>query len=124
MTAPVSLLEIIEVIGEAAALKLVERFGGTTPRLPASRNITPDHPLAMCIGDELLTALVEVTGGARWLYIPRCAKGLRERRNREIVLATDAEPVNAVARRYNLSDRQVWNILKNTVVDDRQAGLF
>ena len=122
---PANLLEIIEVIGEAAALQLVERFGGTTVRLPVLRNITADHPLARCIGIELLTVMVKAVGGGRWLYIPRCARGLREARNREIVERYSAgEKVDNLARRYSISDRHIWNILGSTVVDDRQAGLF
>jgi len=124
---PVSLLEIVEIIGDAAALKLVEQFGGTTPRLPALRNISADQQLAQCIGLEALTKLAQETGGGRWLYIPRCAKGLREARNREITRLYSPPhdvPVAELARRYHLSDRQIWNILGSTVVDDRQAGLF
>ncbi len=124
---PVNLLEVVEIIGEAAALKLVERYGGTTPRLPAIRNITPDHPLAQCIGIEALTELVKNTGGGRWLYVARCARGLREARNREIVRLYSPPnniPVPVLARRFNLSDRQVWTILGSTVEDDRQTGLF
>lgn len=122
---PVNLLEIVEVIGEAAALKLVERFGGTTPRLPALRNITAEHPLAQCIGIGALTELAKVTGGGRWLYVAKCARGLREARNREIVLLySDGVPVVELAQRYHLCDRQIWNILGSTVVDDRQVSLF
>jgi hypothetical protein len=124
---PVNLLEIVEIIGEAAALKLVEQFGGTTPRLPAIKNISADHPLAQCIGIEALTALAKETGGGRWLYVARCANGLREARNREIVRLYSPPydvPVAELARRYHLSDRQIWNILGSTVVDDKQVSLF
>jgi len=124
---PVNLLEIVEIIGEAAALKLVEQFGGTTPRLPAIKNISAEHPLALCIGLEALTELVKITGGGRWLYVARCANGLREARNREIARLYSPPhdvPVAELARRYHLSDRQIWNILGSTVVDDRQVSLF
>lgn len=124
-TAPVNLLEIVEIIGESAALKLVERFGGTTPRLPALRNINAEHPLAQCIGIDALTSLVKQTGGGRWLYVAKCARGLREARNREIVqLYSQGVPVDELARRYHLSDRWIWNILGSTVMDDKQVSLF
>lgn len=124
-TTPVNLLEIIEIIGEAAALKIVERFGGTTQRLPAIKNITHDHYLAQCIGIEALTDLVKITGGGRWLYIARCARGMRAARNQEIVrLYSSGTPVETLACRYYLSDRQIWNILGSTVVDDKQVSLF
>ncbi len=124
-TAPVNLLEIVEIIGESAALKLVERFGGTTPRLPALRNINAEHPLSQCIGIDALTSLVKQTGGGRWLYVAKCARGLREARNREIVqLYSQGVPVDELARRYHLSDRWIWNILGSTVMDDKQVSLF
>ena len=124
---PINLLEIVEVIGEAAVLRLVEYHGGTTPRLPAIKNISADHPLAQCIGVEALTKLVTSTGGGRWLYVAKCARGLREARNREIVRLYSQPintPVEQLARTYHLSDRQIWNILGSTVVDDRQVSLF
>lgn len=125
MTTPVNLLEIIEIIGEAAALKLVAQYGGTTPRLPAIRNITPDHPLARCIGIEALTRLVIETGGGRWLYVARCHKGMMAQRNRAIVEAySSGEKVESLARRHHLSDRRVWDILGSTVMDDRQQSFF
>ncbi|MGA8147805.1 MAG: Mor transcription activator family protein [Gallionellaceae bacterium] len=122
---PVNLLEIIEIIGETHALKLVKRYGGTTPRLPAIRNIKVDHHMAQCIGVEALTKLAKTTGGGRWLYIPRCARGLREARNREIVqLYTDGMKVDDLALKFGLSDRQIENILGSAVIDDRQPSLF
>ena len=125
MQAPANLLEVIEVIGEADALKLVEQFGGTTVRLPALRNVCADHPIAQCIGTETLEWMVKALGGSRWLYVAKCARGLREQRNREIVERYSAgEKVERLARRYRISDRQIWTILGSTVVDDRQQGLF
>jgi hypothetical protein len=127
MTTPASLLEVVEVIGEPAALKLVQQYGGTTPRLPALRNITPEHPLAQCIGIDVLNKLVATLGGARWMYVPRCAKGLRDARDREIVtLASPPHniPVQQLALRFGLSDRQIWNILGKITLDDKQTSLF
>lgn len=122
---PVNLLEIIEVVGEAAALQLVERFGGNTPRLPSLRNVTADHPLAQCLGIEVLTMLVKTIGGGRWLYVAKCARGLREARNRKIVQEySDGVKVHVLVSRYHVCDRQIWNILGSTVVDDRQVSLF
>lgn len=125
-TTPVNLLEIIEIIGEAAALKLVESFGGQRVRIPAHRNVSEDHPLAKCLGVEILHKLIGLDSG-RLMYIPRCAKGLRAQRDRDIV--TQYSPpynvsVNALAERYNLSYRRVEQILASTVVDDRQVSLF
>jgi Mor family transcriptional regulator len=123
-TAPVNLLEIVEIIGEAAALKLVNSFGGQTVRIPALRNANSEHALAQCIGIEALTALAKADGG-RWLYVAKCERGLRQQRNVEIVKHySDGMKVESLVQRYGLSDRQIWNILGSTVVDDRQCGLF
>lgn len=125
-TAPVNLLEIVEVIGEAAALRLVERFGGQRVRIPALSNAREEHPLAQCIGLERLQKLIGLDGG-RWMYIPRCARGLRQQRDREIVTLYSPPynvSVNDLACRYNLSYRRVEQILGSTVVDDRQVSLF
>lgn len=122
---PASLDEVLEAIGEASTLKLVEAFGGTTQRLPAIRNATDDHDLAKIIGKEKLHQLVSAIGASRYVYIPRCTDGIREGRDRQIVRKyTEGETVERLAKEYILSDRQVWNILKKTEMDDGQAKLF
>lgn len=123
---PKSLLEIIEIIGEGVALKLVQRYAGQRIRIPVLSNATEDHPLAQCIGLVELRKLIGLDGG-RWIYIPRCANGLREQRNREIVTLYSPPhnvPVNELAQRYGLSYRRIEQILSSTVIDDRQVSLF
>jgi hypothetical protein len=122
---PASILEIIDVIGEGAALKLVKEFGGTTVRLPAKCNLSEDHPIARCIGLDLLTMLLKVIGGSRWLHIAQCSRGLLAQRNQEIVKRySDGEKVRNLARNFHISDRQVWTILGSTAIDDSQQRLF
>lgn len=122
---PASLDEVIEVIGEALTIKLVEAFGGTTQRLPAIRNANDDNELAKLIGKENLHQLINAIGASRYVYIPRCTDGLRESRDRQIVKKyTEGVTVESLALEYILSDRQVWNILKKTEMDDGQAQLF
>jgi Mor family transcriptional regulator len=125
-TAPVNLLEIVEIIGEAAALKLVERYAGQRIRIPALSNATEEHALAQCIGLDALHRLIGLDGG-RWMYVARCARGLRDQRDREIVTLYSPPhnvSVNELAQRYNLSYRRIEQILGSTVVDDRQVSLF
>jgi hypothetical protein len=122
---PVSIFEIIEVIGEGNAFKMIREFGGTTVRLPAKCNLTVDHPMAICIGLDEFTKLLNVIGGARWLYIARCTRSILNKRNQEIVKRYSAgEKVNNLARNYHLSDRQIWTILGRTAIDDRQQSFF
>ena len=122
---PASILEIIEVIGEGAALKLVQEFGGTTVRLPAKCNLNEGHPIARCIGLDTLTELLKVIGGGRWLHIAQCKRGLIAQRNQEIVkLYSAGEKVNNLVRRFHISDRHIWNILGSTALDDKQQSFF
>jgi uncharacterized protein (DUF433 family) len=122
---PVSLEEIIEAIGEADTLKLVETIGGTSPRLPALRNISEDHAIAKIIGVEKLKKLVSDVGGSRYVYFPKCADGIRRKRDQEIVRRYQSgESVDRLALEYGLSDRQIWNILKKTEMEDNQTSLF
>ena len=123
---PVSLLEIVEIIGEAAALALVKQYGGQRIRIPALVNATEDHPLAACIGLDTLRQLVGLDGG-RWMYVPKCQRSLLEARDREIVTLYSPPSnvsVNALAARYNLSYRRIEQILATTVMDDKQESLF
>lgn len=113
------------MIGEADTLHLISAFGGTTQRLPAIRNATDEHELAKIIGKEKLHQLIKAIGASRYVYIPRCADGIRQKRDREIVRRfNESESVEVLAREFALSDRQVWNILKKTEMDDGQAKLF
>jgi len=122
---PASLDEVIEVIGESSTLQLINAFGGTTQRLPAMRNAVEQHEMAVIIGMEKLHQLIKAIGASRYVYIPRCADGLRQKRDREIVKRfSESNTVEQLAREYGLSDRQVWNILKKTEMDDGQTQLF
>jgi len=118
------LLDIISIIGEADALKLVACYGGQTPRIPALRNVNKDHPMAQCIGLEKLTMLAKEKGGS-WLYVAKCDRWLRKKRNINIVSDySDGTKVDELVQRYQLSDRQIWNILGKTDMDDRQQSFF
>lgn len=126
ITMPVNLLEIIEIIGESAALAMVKRYGGQRIRIPALSNATDDHPLAECIGLDTLRKLVGLDGG-RWMYVPKCQRSLLDARDREIVTLYGPPhniSVNELAERYNLSYRRIEQILATTVMDDKQESLF
>lgn len=122
---PVSLDQVLEAIGEADTLKLVQLLGGTTQRLPSTRNISTDHKIAQIIGQPALQKLVAAVGAARYVYLPRCADGLRQLRDRQIVRQySEGAPVEQLALENGLSDRQIWAILKKTDMEDNQESLF
>lgn len=121
---PALLREIADIVGVPGALLLVEAWGGLTRRIPHPRNVTPDHPLSRLLGQEHAEKLA-FRFPAQEVYIAKLEGGELEARNREIVARYSAgEKVDDLAQSYSLCDRQVWNILKTTVADERQGGLF
>lgn len=120
---PRQLLEIADAIGLPAAQRLVDELGGTT--WPVAKGVRR-------LGVIRHAALIEVVGeraagimAERWanvpLYIPKCDVALRRLRdleiNRQFVQGV-REGISAntlvaeLARSYKLSDRRIWEILK------------
>ncbi len=121
---PDSLREVVDLIGLAATLKLVEHFGGRT-QLYVPREIEPDHPIVQAIGITAARKLATVYGADALRNIPRCAEGLRRIRNAEIH-ARRGESAAALALEYGLTERQIWTIRAedDEGADARQAALF
>lgn len=118
MIADTSLLE--RLIGREALETLVSLAGGLAIRIPKKPPL--DGPLA-----ELpMPAQERLAAYARGdvLYIPKCDGAARARRNAEIVAAYDAGvSVKELARRHNLTERWVYELLGRPV-EDRQGELF
>ncbi|MGD9611234.1 MAG: Mor transcription activator family protein [Desulfovibrionaceae bacterium] len=120
---PASVAELVDLIGLQTAMRLVRSLGGTTfpvPRVLTSQGRRRYEMLADVVGSEAADAIVKRYGGDD-LYIPRCAAALQAARDAEIneyfVTETNkgrssAEVVFHLARRYKLSDRRIWLILK------------
>lgn len=122
---PTSLHDIVELIGLAATLQLVERYGGITA-LYIPRDIDAEHQIALALGLTAARRLAQTFGGDCIRNIPRCADGLRRMRNREIKMRR-GEGVSAarLALSFGLTERQIWSILSESdVPDDRQSALF
>ncbi|MBH2032412.1 MAG: hypothetical protein I8H73_06130 [Pseudomonadales bacterium] len=120
---PTQLLEIAEAIGLPATQRLVDELGGTT--WPVAKGVRR-------LGIIRHAALVDVVGeqaaeimASRWadvrLYIPKCDAALRCMRDHEINSQFEQGVregisantlVNELARSYKLSDRRIWEILK------------
>lgn len=118
--------QVVDAIGAAAALQLVETFGGSTYRVPLRKTPAGEKQfqlVADVVGEAAAQRLVEVFGGQE-LYLANCAEALREIRNREIRAEfdrlTQAERMAAMravalmAPRFRKSDRQIWRILNET----------
>ena len=133
---PASVAELVDLIGLDKAMKLVRTLGGTTfpvPKRATSLGELRYNVLADVVGVDAADVLVRRFGGDE-LYIPRCAAALQAARDAAIndtfVVETragrsSADVVSVLARRYKLSDRRVWDILKTLPVKpDDQLRLF
>lgn len=122
---PESLREVVDLIGLAATLNLVEHFGGLIT-LYVPRDIEPSHQIAIAIGITAARKLVLRYGGDCLRSIPLCAAGLRRIRDAEIRRRSASESAASLAREFMLTERHVWRILaEGTDSDDgKQAALF
>lgn len=102
---PASVRELVEVIGLAAALAIVEARGGV--RLSVPTKATAEHWLAELIGLEALEALVAVYAREE-IEVPRCAAALRTLQERRIVAEFERGASNAeLARKYQYTERGI-----------------
>lgn len=97
---PAALVRIAEVTSTAAALKLVDAFGGTSIYVPQS--ITSEDRLALILGAEAAVALAEAFGGDR-LDIPTMAFA----RHRKAMIIQAEGSARVVARRLGVTERYV-----------------
>lgn len=99
------LVEIAEVIGDGAALKLIDAFGGvrlTIPkRLPADR----PHRIEAAIGRTAAQLLVERFGGDR-IDLPT----LRALRSVKAAIAASTAGTVETALRFRVTDRYVRKV--------------
>ena len=109
-TAPRSWEELRELLGEEAARRVVERFGGEQVTVPRAAH--PDHRLASAIGDRRLFEEMSWRWGGCKIYVPEMASALRAIRNERIRERKARGASNReIAREEGLSVRQVRNIV-------------
>lgn len=123
---PESLRDVVELIGLAATLNLVEHFGGLIA-LYIPRDIEADHQIAQAIGITAARKLATHYGTDCLRNIPRCVDGLRRIRDVDIVARREAgESPARLALAFGLTERQIWSILAEARDgnDDKQAALF
>jgi Mor family transcriptional regulator len=120
---PESLADVVEAIGIAATLKLIERFGGIRIYVPLREHISDDHELARAIGLVAARKLAEIWGKER-MPLPRAAKAMRLARDR--ALRRDYQSISAsqCALKYQVTERQVYWIVGRDEEERRQADLF
>ena len=136
---PESMVLLMQVIGAQATYKLVRRWGGIN--LPVGMNKTRAGQqlharLAEEVGEEAAGKISQIYGQQRFLWVPKCQEALRELRNRQIRARLDdltmrqdalSMPwaVKQLALEYDLTDRQIWYIAKETDIEpDPQMALI
>ncbi|MCX8016338.1 MAG: helix-turn-helix domain-containing protein [Rhodocyclaceae bacterium] len=118
MIADVTHLE--QLIGRADLDALVSLAGGLAVRIPKN------PPFAGLLAELSLPAQEALArhAGGDVVYIPKCDGAARAARNREIVALYDAGvSVKEIARRHQLTERWVYEILGRPA-EDRQNSLF
>lgn len=133
---PRQILDIARAVGMPTAMRLVDELGGTSWEFAKGSNrngLIRVAALADILGEDAARLLTQHMGGEK-IYIPRCAEALRRLRDLEIhrqfeqavragVSANAA--VAELARSNKLSDRWVWEILKQPLgQDEAQGALF
>lgn len=103
---------IVDAVGFDAAIAFVSRFGGTRVWLRDAPLPSERCPVVRTVGEAAAVALVRAIG-AGTLEVPRCMTWLLARRNEEIVARYDGgESQSELALRFNVTARQVRNILR------------
>lgn len=121
------LQEIVQLVGLAGALALVEKYGGTRVYVPVAPVV--EHPLTRLLGPVGVAALA-AAWGRDWLDVPRGVGILRAERDRAVRAAFDAgTSARKLALEYRLTERHIWRILAGVDAEpydspSRQLPLF
>lgn len=120
---PDLLLQVVDALGQGAALALAREFGGTEVYLPAPVRIDSEHRLARALGLDNAQKIAGLLGPGRVL-VPLGASGNGRRRARVLddALAEGASAAEA-ARRAGCHIRTAYRH-RERVRDERQGRLF
>ncbi|MDI3547906.1 MAG: hypothetical protein PWR10_1558 [Halanaerobiales bacterium] len=83
----------------------------------------PYKTIAEQIGIEAALSLSEIYGGAS-VYFPKAERALQNIRNERIVKEFNGGNVTELARKYNLTETWIREILKSQNVNENQMSLF
>lgn len=116
---PPHIEKMCELIGWAAAMSMVDRWGGTyivfARKVREHRTNANTNPeLVLLIGEESYEKLIDQFGGQK-IYIPKLDHAMRKARDMQInqKYVDEKQTAEKLALDYRLSERQIWNILNN-----------
>lgn len=116
---------LVNLIGEEGTFSLIQHYGGSTLRIPRGDTAIGKAKiecLAKKIGEQEAQYIVQIFGGT-CIYIPNCKKLLTAKQHAKIIQDRDKLAAKGIserklvadlARRYKLSDRHIWRILKKS----------
>lgn len=107
---PESIKLLVELIGLAPTLKLVQKYGGTAIWIP--KQAKPEHGLAHLIGFDAFKTLCAYAGDTA-LEIALCRKALVALRHREIINASQTHSDRQLALKYQTTERHIRRIRSN-----------
>lgn len=120
---PETLQDMAGHFGTPLVWHLLKRFAGITLIIPAKSRETPlSRELCDLLGPNALSDFLHTYGGTK-IYIPTLRRAKVRARDRDINTERDALArkglseralVAILARRHELSERQVWRILKQS----------
>jgi hypothetical protein len=113
---PFKLMEIADVVGDEAALRLARMYGGRSVYVPGKR--IENHPLEHLLGQEAFEKLIKYCGGMELRDIPLAS-----------ALSNKFQMIRALARTYpDMSNRQIAAAARTTerhvrrVLNDEDAA--
>src|SRR6266571_1464798 len=108
------LTKIVEAIGLAAAMKLVDHFGGTLTYLPLPKNVDADNEIAKAIGLETALKLAHAWDfdrrAERRIDIPLGRPQRRVLMRDEILRDSEEMTARQLARKYKTTQRTIRRI--------------
>ncbi len=119
---PGVLRDIASLIGLPGTLELLKHYGGV--RLYVPKRFDPDHALVKVLGHAAVVKLIEHFGGEDHFDIPKAQAAANALRNAGIRAEYAELSQRQLALRYDLTERQVRNILAGVEEDDGQGDLF
>jgi hypothetical protein len=108
---PAALRELVRVLGEGPAFRLVERRGGS--RLIVPKRVTPEHRYIDELGLKVFADLVDAYGGSV-IDLPKHDAVLRQLRHERVrQLRAEGLTMDRIAMASGYSRRQVISILSD-----------
>jgi len=112
--------ELIALIGEEAFIKLACVFGGGKLYIGATENTV--KKLTVVIGSEAAHKMIQAYSGG-WISVPKHSTAELALRNKQIIQDCDAGiTIRQLAQKYELTDRQICNVLKKPIPPEHTAN--